>query len=286
MSGRLAFGLRTELNFADALSLLHLSNRRPKCGATSSPAQSVVGGTSHGTRYQRAREDRIDLFLAWMDDVCPVDITEELKSPRVLRDFPKNLNAPQCYDQLVTWISWQYDLATYLRAVDSCLASTTSTQGDSPLSRFALIDSPLDELSWDNSLTFAEIELRLMMTFVTINKTVMVDDNDNEMEYIKTKPLNLERTSTIRVKQANKDSDPLVIDILDTSEDESSADDLDYMEEGEEGEGTKKVPWMLEDQDSSDPRPFRLLTMHLQVIPPAGLSNMRTQISKSKIRNN
>jgi hypothetical protein len=31
-----------------------------------------------------------------------------------------------------------------------------------------------------------------MVTFVTINKTVMVDDTDNEIEYIKTNPLNLE----------------------------------------------------------------------------------------------
>jgi len=136
-----------------------------------------------------------------MEDDHPVDIAEKLKSPRVMSDFTKNPNAPQCYDQLVAWITWQYDLATYLRAVDSCLASTTSTQGDSPLSRFALIASPLDESSWEDCLTFAEIEGRLMVTFVTINKTVMVDDTDNEIEYIKTNPLNLERTSTIRVKQ-------------------------------------------------------------------------------------
>jgi len=113
----------------------------------------------------------------------PVDIAEKLERPQVLRDFTKNPNAPQCYDQHVAWITWQYDLATYLWAVDSCLASTTSTQGDSPLSRFALIDSPSEESSWDDCLTFAEIEGRLMVTFVTINKTVMVDDTDNEIEY-------------------------------------------------------------------------------------------------------
>jgi hypothetical protein len=45
-----------------------------------------------------------------------------------------------------------------------------------------------------------------MVTFVTINKTVMVDDTDNEIEYIKTNPLNLERTSTIRVKHEDEDS--------------------------------------------------------------------------------
>jgi hypothetical protein len=154
-----------------------------------------------------------------MENDHPVDIAEKLKRPRVRRDFTKNPNAPQCYDQLVAWITRQYELATYLRAVDSCLASTTSVQGDSPLSRFALIDSPLDESSWDDCLTFAEIEGRLMVTFITINQTVMVDDTDNEIEYIKTNPLNLERTSTIRVKQEEEDSEHLVIDLLDNSED-------------------------------------------------------------------
>jgi hypothetical protein len=127
-----------------------------------------------------------------MEDDHPVDIAEKLKRPRVLRDFTKNPNAPQCYDQLVAWITRQYDLATYLWAVDSCLASTTSTKGDSPLPRFALIDSPLDESSWDDCLNFADIEGRLMVTFVTINKTIMVDDTHNEIEYIKTNPLTLE----------------------------------------------------------------------------------------------
>jgi hypothetical protein len=187
-----------------------------------------------------------------MEDDHPVEIAEKLKRPQVLRDFTKNPNAPQCYDQLVAWITRQYDLATYLRAVDSCLASTTSIQGDSPLSRFALIDSPLDESSWDDCLTFAQIEGRLMVTFVTINKTVMVDDTDNEIEYIMTNPLNLARTSTIRVKHENEDSETSVIDLLDSSEDETSGDELDDMEEEEEGEGKEELPGMPEDQDDSD----------------------------------
>jgi hypothetical protein len=118
-------------------------------------------------------------------------------------------------------------------AVYSCLASTTSTKGDSPLSRFALIDSPLDESSWDDCPTFAEIEGRLMVTFITINKSVMVDDTDSEIEYIKTNPLNLERTSTITVKQEEEDSETSVIDIQDSSEDETSGDELDDIEEEE-----------------------------------------------------
>jgi hypothetical protein len=105
-----------------------------------------VGGTSPGNQYQKAREDCIDLVITWIADDHPVDIVEKLKRPRVLRDFTKNPNAPQCNDQLVAWMTRQYDLATYLWAVDSGLASTMSTQGDSPLSRFALIDISLDEL--------------------------------------------------------------------------------------------------------------------------------------------
>jgi len=51
-----------------------------------------------------------------------------------------------------------------------------------------------------------------MVTFVTLNKTVIVDDTDNEIEYIKANPINLERTPTIRVKQEKEDSDALFID--------------------------------------------------------------------------
>jgi hypothetical protein len=50
----------------------------------------------------------------------------------------------------------------------------------------------LDEWSWDDCLTTAEIEGRQMVIFVTINKRVMVDDTDNENEFIKTNPLKLE----------------------------------------------------------------------------------------------
>ena len=135
-----------------------------------------------------------------MEDDHPVDSAEQFKTPSVLREFTKNPNALQCYDQLVAWITRRYELATYLRAVGSCLASTKSTLGESPLSRFALIDSPLDELSRHDCLTFATIESRLLVTLVTINKTVIVDDTNNEINYIWTNPLNPERTSTIWVK--------------------------------------------------------------------------------------
>jgi hypothetical protein len=128
-----------------------------------------------------------------------------------------------------------------------------STQGDSPLSRFALIDSPLAESSCNNCLTFAEIAGRLWVTFVTIIKTVMMDDTDNEIEYIKTNPLNLAQTSTIRVKQEDDACEPSVIDLLDSYKDEISCDELDNMEKEEEGEWKEELVGMTEDQDNSDP---------------------------------
>jgi hypothetical protein len=57
------------------------------------------------------------------------------------------------------------------------------------LFRYALIDSSFDESTWDDCLTFSEFQGCVMVAFVTINKTVMVDDTDNEMEYIKANPL-------------------------------------------------------------------------------------------------
>jgi len=92
-----------------------------------------------------------------------------------------------------------------------------------------------------------------MVTFVIINKMVMVDDTNNKIEYIKTNPLIPEGTSTIRVKQEDKDSETSVIDLLDSSEDETSGDELDDMEEEEDGEGKEELPGMPEDQDDFDP---------------------------------
>jgi len=91
-----------------------------------------------------------------------------------------------------------------------------------------------------------------MVTFATIIKTVMVDDTDNEIEYIMIITLNLEQSSTIRVKQEDDDSEPLGIDLLDCSGDEISADELTEMEEEEEGIGNDELPGLPEDQDDSD----------------------------------
>jgi hypothetical protein len=92
-----------------------------------------------------------------------------------------------------------------------------------------------------------------MVTSVTINKTAMVADTDNEIKYIQTNSLNLERTSTMRVKQDDQGSESSVIDLLDNPEDEISGDKLDNMEEEEEGEEEEELPGMPEDQDDPDP---------------------------------
>jgi hypothetical protein len=127
-----------------------------------------------------------------------------------------------------------------------------STQGVGRLSRRALVDSLLDKLSWDDCLTIAQIEGCLMVPFITINKMVMVDDTNNEIEYIKTILHNLEQTSTSRVKQVDEDSHPSVIDLLDSSEEEISGNELDGMQEQQEGKGKEELPGIPEDQDDSD----------------------------------
>jgi len=78
-------------------------SRRSKCSATSSPAQSVVGGTSPGNCYQKATEESIDLWIMWMEDDHLVDIAEKWKRPPDLKLLTKNSNASQLYDQLVGW---------------------------------------------------------------------------------------------------------------------------------------------------------------------------------------
>jgi len=172
------------------LSLIDYNSRRPICGRISSPAHSALGGSSSGNWYRKAREDHIDFFNTVMEDDHPVDIAEQLKWPQVLRDFTQNLYAPQFYAQLVAWITRQYEQATYYRAVDSCLVSTLSTQSDSPLSWFALIDSPLDKSRWNDCLPFTKIKGCLIWTFIIINKTIMVDYTENEIKYTNTIPLN------------------------------------------------------------------------------------------------
>jgi hypothetical protein len=58
------------------LSLVDLNSRGPRRGATTSPAYSVVRGTSPGNYYQNAREHCIDDCVMWMEDDHTVDIAE------------------------------------------------------------------------------------------------------------------------------------------------------------------------------------------------------------------
>jgi hypothetical protein len=127
-----------------------------------------------------------------------------------------------------------------------------STQGDSTLPTFSLIDSPLDESSWNDCLTCDDNEGRLMVTFINIIKVVMVDDTDNKIKYIKTNPVNQEGTSMIRVKQDDQDHQPLLIDLLDSSKDKISGNELDDMEGEEEGEGKEELPGMPEHKGDRD----------------------------------
>jgi len=69
---------RTDAGDPLPLSLVDLSSRRPEHCATSSPAESVLGGTSPGNWYQKAGEDHIDCFMKWMEDDYPEDIVEQL----------------------------------------------------------------------------------------------------------------------------------------------------------------------------------------------------------------
>jgi hypothetical protein len=54
------------------------------------------------------------------------------------------------------------------------------------------------------------------------------------------------------VKQEDYNSEPLVIDLQASSNDKISADELDDMEEDEEGEWNEELPGMSEDQDDSN----------------------------------
>jgi len=97
-----------------------------------------------------------------------------------------------------------------------------------------------------------------MVTIITSNKKVMMNNTNKEIEYIKTNPRNQDRTSTIRVKQQDEESEPLFIDSLDSSEDEISGDESDDMEQQEEGQGKEKLMGMPEDQDDSNPEIMRI----------------------------
>jgi len=66
------------------------------------------------------------------------------------------------------------------------------TKSDSPLSEFELIDSPIDQPNQGHCLLLTDIQVLLIVTFVTFNQMVMLVETDNAIKYIKTKPLHIE----------------------------------------------------------------------------------------------
>jgi hypothetical protein len=95
------------------LSVIDFSTSSSMWGATSSPAQSVLGCSSPENRYQKAGEESIDLWIMSMEDDHLVDIAEKWKRPPVLKLLTTNSNTSQLCDQLVRWTTQQYNPATY-----------------------------------------------------------------------------------------------------------------------------------------------------------------------------
>jgi hypothetical protein len=69
---------------------------------------------------------------------------------------------------------------------------------------------------------------------------------------------------SIRFKQQGQDSEPLVIDLLDCSEDGISGDESDDIEEEEEGEGKKVLLGMPKVQDDSD---LGIMPITINIVP-------------------
>ena len=80
---------------------------------------------------------------------------------------------------------------------------------------------------------FVNIVRRVVVTFITINETLMVGDSEIEIEYIITYHLNLEQTIIIGVKQEEVASEHIVIDLLKSSENKISGGEFDIIQEDE-----------------------------------------------------
>jgi len=78
-----------------------------------------------------------------------------------------------------------------------------------------------------------------MVTFVIFNNSDIVDDTNNRFEYIQSNPVNLKQTLTIGVQYWHKDSEQIVIVLQSISGDEISGDELNNMEEKDEGKGNE-----------------------------------------------
>jgi len=109
----------------------------------------VVEGDSSCYQCQDGSDNCYDYFIMWMKDAHKVDIAENWKRHRGLRQLTRNSDVPQRCERLVAVVMWQYNFATYSPAVDLWLPGTTSTLRNSIFIRFKPIDSPLCESSWN-----------------------------------------------------------------------------------------------------------------------------------------
>ena len=247
-----------------------------------------MGGTCHQNQQNQAKEHHNDLFMMWTDYDYLVYITDGFERAQVLRDFTKNPDIPLCNNQLVGCIMWQYNLATYLQAGDSCLLSTIATQGNSSLFQLVLIDIPLIKSSWEDCLTLTKNACALIVTFNTINHIVMLDDTNNEIEYIKTNLVNLTCTLTVRMKQEVRDSELLSINVLHSSGNIISTDELHHRRgRSSRGKGNwmKDYWWWRRNRFISNWGSCQLLTKHHWDIPAHKLLNQGNKISKFKTQN-
>jgi len=128
------------------------------------------------------------------------------------------------------------------------------------------MDNAVDESSWNYSSNNGEIEDCLMVTFSMINKIVIVDNTDIEIEYNKIIHLHLASTSTIRLTEDDEDREPLLNnDLLDSSTLEIGGDECDHLQTVEkEEDGMKEPPGMAEGH--YDSKPWIMLTINNQ--PP------------------
>jgi len=119
------------------------------------------------------------------------------------------------------------------------------------------MDSPLDEPSWENCLTFTESVKNQIVIFIYNIMTDMVNNTHNEIEYIRIIPLHMVWKLGIMVKQDDEDCQLLLMDILDSSRNEISVDEFVNMQlTNQQMQGRKQMKeqvGLLEDQCSSDP---------------------------------
>jgi len=190
-------------NACTTMTLSHVvpRSRRFILCVTDSLAYFVVKGTNSGNWYAKVREDLIDYFITWTKDGYSLDIIQKMEWPHMSEVIRSNLYASQYYDWLVTWVFPQSNQATYWEAIVSYLVSPLRTQDHSELYRFPLIESGLDKSMWDGYWTISDIQGCQVVTFVAINKTVIMEWTNKQIIHFQTHPLNLRLIAIVSVRQ-------------------------------------------------------------------------------------